>query len=224
MILEKFSDIYQRAAARKGGETQLEAALCRIKTTRELLAVPDHRWLSEMTRKIFQCGIVWKVVNKKWDNFEQVFWGFDIEKLLMMPDELWEKKAQDPGIIRYWPKVATIKYNAQMIYQANLDGGFSKLIAEWPGEDITALWQYLKKNGKRLGGNTGAYSLRAVGKDTFLLTHDVEAYLRNHHLIDGGIQTQRTFAAAQQIFQEWQRQSGRPLAHISQIVAFSMGE
>lgn len=222
MILEKFDDIYHRAAEQKGGETELEALLCQVKTATELALIPDHRWLAEMTRKIFQSGFVWRVVNQKWEHFEQVFWGFEIEKLLMMPDELWEKKAQDPAIIRNWSKVATIKENAQMIYQANLNGGFSNLIAEWETENITALWQYLKKNGKRLGGNTGAYSLRALGKDTFLLSHDVEAYLRNHKLIDGGIQTQRSFNIAQRVFLEWQQQSGRPLSHISQIVAFSM--
>lgn len=224
MILEKFEDIYQRAAEHKGSETRLESALCQLKTQQQLLTVPDHRWLAEITRKVFQCGIVWQVVNKKWENFERLFWGFDIEKLLMMPDELWEQKAQDSGIIRSWSKVETIKHNAQMIYQANLEGGFSKLIAEWKSENITALWQYLKKNGKRLGGNTGAYSLRAIGKDTFLLTHDIEAYFRNHKLIDGGIQTQRSFTLAQHVFLDWQQQSGRPLAHISQIVAFSMGQ
>lgn len=224
MILEKFEDIYQRAAAQKGGAAQLEAQLCKVKSAVELAQVPDHRWLAEITRKIFQSGFVWQVVNNKWDSFEQVFWGFEIEKLLMMPDELWEKKAQDPLIIRNWSKVATIKHNAQMIHEANLNGGFAKLIAEWDSNNITALWQHLKKHGKRLGGNTGAYSLRAVGKDTFLLTHDVEAYLRTHKLIDGGIQTQRSFAIAQQVFAEWQQQSGRPLAHISQIVAFSMGD
>ncbi|SMB87724.1 DNA-3-methyladenine glycosylase I [Pasteurella testudinis DSM 23072] len=223
MILEKFDDIYQRAAEQKGGEARLQALLCEVKSTQQLLDVPDHRWLAELTRKIFQSGFVWRIVNQKWDSFEQVFWGFEIEKLLMMPDELWEKKAQDPSIIRNWSKVATIKQNAQMIYQANLEGGFSRLLAEWDSGNITALWQYLKRNGKRLGGNTGAYTLRAVGKDTFLLTHDVEAYLRNHKLIDGGIQTQRSFTIAQQVFAEWQQQSGRPLSHISQIVTFSMG-
>ncbi|TNG92629.1 DNA-3-methyladenine glycosylase I [Pasteurellaceae bacterium USgator11] len=224
MILEAFDDIYQRACRQKGGEVRLQQLLCPVQSSQALLAVPDHRWLAEFTRKIFQSGFVWRIVDQKWQHFERLFWGFDIEKLLMMPDELWEKKAQDPSIIRNWPKVATIKHNAQMIYQANLDGGFSRLIAEWDPQNITALWRYLKKNGQRLGGNTGAYALRAVGKDTFLLTHDVEAYLRNHQLIEGGIQAQRSFEAAQQIFSQWQQQSGLSLSHISQIVAFSMGD
>jgi len=36
----------------------------------------------------------------------------------------------------------------------------------------------LKKHGQRLGGNTGPYALRLLGKDTFILSSDVEGYLR----------------------------------------------
>lgn len=223
VILEKFSDIYFRAARRKGGEAALEQLLCPLKTTEELRAIGGDRWLAEFTRKIFQCGMVWKVVDNKWAAFEEIFWQFNIEKLLMMPDELWEKKAKDPRIIRHLTKVMTIKHNAQMIYNFNLENDFSAMIAEWDCNNIIELWQYLKKYGKRLGGNTGPYALRALGKDTFFLTHNVEAYLRNQNVIDGSIQTQRSQKNAQAAFLEWQQQSARPLSHISQIVAFSMG-
>ncbi|HAG41377.1 MAG TPA: 3-methyladenine DNA glycosylase, partial [Pseudoalteromonas sp.] len=40
-------------------------------------------------------------------------------------------------------------------------------VANWPGDDTIGLWAYLKKHGARLGGNTGPYALRALGKDTF---------------------------------------------------------
>lgn len=164
---EKFADIYQRAVDMKNGKEEIENRLAVLKSRDELASIPDHRWLAEFTRKVFQCGIQWRVVNNKWDNFEEVFWGFDIEKMLLMPDELWQEKAQNPGIIRYWPKVATIRENAFMINEVNQQGNFSEFIADYPIEDITALWRYLKKHGGRLGGNTGPYTLRYMGKDTF---------------------------------------------------------
>ncbi|MGK0255062.1 MAG: 3-methyladenine DNA glycosylase Tag, partial [Mariniflexile sp.] len=40
------------------------------------------------------------VVEKKWRSFEEVFWKFNIEKLIMMPDDMLERKATDPAIIR----------------------------------------------------------------------------------------------------------------------------
>ncbi|MBE2896827.1 DNA-3-methyladenine glycosylase I [Pasteurellaceae bacterium HPA106] len=223
MIIEPFAQIYQRAVANKGSEQVLTDKLCSLKTPEQLRAIPSDRWLAEFTRKVFQCGMVWRVINNKWAGFEEVFWQFDVEKLLMMPDELWEEKARDPRIVRCLYKVMTIKANAQMIFEEDLKCGFSQLIANWDCSNITALWHYLKKHGSRLGGNTGPYALRAMGKDTFFLTHDIEAYLRAHNLIDGGLHSKRNLSKAQNAFLEWQQQSQRPLSHISQIVAWSVG-
>lgn len=224
MILEPFTQIYQRACANQGGEQALSSKLCSLKTPNELRAIPSDRWLAEFTRKVFQCGMVWRVINNKWPGFEAVFWQFDIEKLLMMSDEWWEEKARDKRIVRCLYKVMTIKANAQMIYEENLKCGFSEMIASWPSDEITALWAYLKSHGARLGGNTGPYALRAMGKDTFFLTRDIEAYLRSHNLITGGLHSKRSLTNAQNAFLEWQQQSQRPLSHISQIVAWSVGK
>ncbi len=39
---------------------------------------------------------------------------------------------------------------------------------------------------RRWSGNTGAYTLRQMGKDTFILSSDVEAHLRSTDVIDSG--------------------------------------
>lgn len=109
--------------------------------------------------------------------------------------------------------------NAQREY-----GSFAQMVAEWPSERITELWDHLKKHGKRLGGNTGAYTLRQMGKDTFILSTDVEAHLRTTGVIDSGRNTKRAQQAASNAFNEWQQQSGRSLSEISQIVAYSGGD
>ncbi len=225
MTQEKFTSIYQRAAERKGGVLALKERLSAPLSGNELLMVPDDRWLAAMSQKVFQSGLSWQVVRNKWAGFEEVFWGFDIEKLLMMPDDMWERKSQDTKIIRHFTKVKTIKSNAEMIYQLQQShGSFSEFIAQWPVNDIIGLWAYLKQHGERLGGNTGAYTLRVMGKDTFLLTKDVEDYLRHTDIISGGINTKRSHAAAQAAFNEWQQQSGLSLCEISQVIAFSVGD
>ncbi len=63
-----------------------------------------------------------------------------------------------------------------------------------------------------------------MGKDTFILSHDVEAYLRNTGVIDGGRDTRKSLLATQQAFSDWQQETGRPLCQISQIIAFSQGD
>lgn len=224
-VREKFGQIYARAADRKGGKAALESLLSHPLTPAELKAIPDDRWLAAFTQKVFQSGMSWKVVRQKWDGFESVFFGFDIEKLLLVPNEMWERKATDPAIIRHLGKVMTIPENTYMIHRAAKEhGSFSAMVADWPSEDIIGLWKYLKTKGKRLGGNTGPYTLRVMGKDTFILSQDVEVYLRNTGIIDGGRGTQRSLAAAQAAFNTWQQESGRPLCQISQIIAFSSGD
>ncbi|MEI8594848.1 DNA-3-methyladenine glycosylase I [Photobacterium sp. Hal280] len=222
---EKFEQIYTRAADRKGGEAALESLLSAPLSEEALATIGDDRWLAAFTQKVFQSGMSWKVVRSKWDGFESVFFGFDIEKLLLVPNEMWERKATDPAIIRHLGKVMTIPENAYMIHRAAKEhGSFAAMVAAWPSDDIIGLWHYLKSKGKRLGGNTGPYTLRVMGKDTFILSQDVEAYLRSTGIIDGGRDTQRSLAAAQATFNDWQQESGRPLCQISQIIAFSGGD
>ena len=98
------------------------------------------------------------------------------------------------------------------------------MVANWPTDNIIGLWEYLKKNGSRLGGNTGAYTLRQMGVDTFILSSDVESHLRNIGIIDSGRSTKRAMQAAQKAFNYWQQQSGRSQSEISQIIAFSCGD
>ncbi|NAX20171.1 DNA-3-methyladenine glycosylase I [Vibrio sp. V39_P1S14PM300] len=225
MILEKFASIYQRAAERKGGEDSLEKLVRKPLTPEEVAKIPEDRWLSEFSMKVFQSGISWDVVRKKWPNFEELFLGFKVEPLLMWSDELWEEKAKDPRIIRHLTKVMSIPANARMIYEARIEhGSFSNMVANWPQEQITELWEYLKKHGNRLGGNTGPYSLRTIGADTFILSSDVESHLRHCGVIDSGRTTKRAQKAANEAFCQWRDESGRTFTEISQIIAFSCGD
>ncbi len=154
-----------------------------------------------------------------------MFFDFAPEKILLLSDEMLAEKAADPRIIRNAGKVLSIQANALMIHELEQEhGSFVELIAQWPGERIIELWALLKKRGARLGGNTGAYSLRAMGEDTFLLSQDVEAYLRAYQVIDGGLSSQSSLKKIQAQFNAWQQQSGRPLQQISQIVSMSVGD
>ena len=223
--LEKFQAIYQRACERKGGPKGLATILSQPLSDNEVAKIGDDRFLAEFTKKVFQSGFVWRVVRNKWPDFERLFWGFDIEKLLMMPDEMLEARAQDPAIIRNFSKVKTIRENALMIDSVRREhSSFAKFVADWPSDDIIGFWAYLKKCGARLGGNTGPYALRALGKDTFLLSRDVESYFRQREIISGGVQTKSSLNAIQCSFNELQQQSGRSLQEISIIIANSVGD
>jgi 3-methyladenine DNA glycosylase Tag len=225
MALEKVDDIYQRAAARKGGAAKLNLLLGEGKQDHLLSELGDDRILAEFTKKIFQSGFVWRVVENKWHNFEESFFNFNIEKILMMPEEMMERKATDPKIIRNFNKVKTIKANGQMIFEEHQNGhSFAEFIAQWPSDNIIGLWAHLKKYGQRLGGNTGPYALRNLGKDTFILSRDVEAYFRAHNIITGGIQTKSSLQAIQNTFNQWQEQCDLSLSQLSRLIAYATGD
>ena len=223
--LEPFADILHRAAERKGGE-EIVLEMAGESLSSELIAqVPDDRWLSAFTKQVFQSGFVWRVVEQKWPGFEDVFFGFDIEKMLMMPDEMWEQKSSDPRIIRNGKKVMTIKENARMIYEISSEhGSFGKWVANWPKSDLINLWAYLKKHGARLGGNTGPYALRRLGVDTFLVSGDNEAYFRGYKLIDGGISSKKTQSTIQQCFNQWHQETQLDYITLSRVLSFSVGD
>ncbi|OUR85138.1 3-methyladenine DNA glycosylase [Colwellia psychrerythraea] len=236
MTYESFKSLYQRAADRKGGTQALELLLGKRILGKKLLddnaaeqsisQLTDDRVLAAFTKQIFKSGFVWRVVENKWPDFEEQFFNFNIEKMLMMPEEMLERKAADPKIIRNYNKVKTIKANAQMIFDITLDKdiSFAQFINDWPSEDIIGLWAYLKKHGQRLGGNTGPYALRLLGKDTFILSSDVEAYLRAQQIIDGGLQSKKSLTAIQAFFNNLQKQSGYNLTQLSRLIAFASGD
>jgi 3-methyladenine DNA glycosylase Tag len=223
--MEHFDLILARATQRKGGAAALAQLMPLVKTPAQLKKVADSDYLAAMSKKIFQSGFVWRVVENKWPGFEQVLWGFEPQKLALASDEQIEKMATDKRIIRNLIKVKAVRENAYFIQSLNKkQSSFAELIADWPVEEITQLWLYLKKHGSRLGGNTGPYFLRAIGKDTFLMTRDVVGYLVAHGIVDKAPTSQRDLKAVQAAFNQWHQQSGRSMAEISRIISCSTGE
>ena len=226
MAIPTYQELYDTACKRKGGEKSLKALLPKTASKARLKKLGSDRYLAEFTRKIFQSGFVWRVVDNKWPQFEEVFWEFDIKRLLMMPDDMLERKAKDPAIIRNLSKVKTVRDNAFMIddVERREQKPFGEFIAGWPEDDVVGLWLFLKKYGSRLGGNTGPYALRTLGVDTFLFTQDVEGFLRHHGIVDSGTSSRRALSAAQGFFNNLREQSGWSLAKLSRLVSFCYGQ
>ena len=119
-MVEQFSSIYQRAADRKGGTAALEALSGKPLSPSQLKSYSNADWLSAFSKKVFQSGFVWRVVEQKWPGFREVFFDFAPEKILLLSDEMLAAKATDPRIIRNAGKVLSIQANAQMIYELEL--------------------------------------------------------------------------------------------------------
>ena len=58
--MRSFDDIYALSADRHGGAEALESKLA--KPDPKVTELPEDRWLSVMTKCIFQAGFSWKVI------------------------------------------------------------------------------------------------------------------------------------------------------------------
>jgi len=222
--MEDFEIIYQRACERKGGEAEVAALLPKVRSVRAITNTGDDRFLSEMTRCVFQAGFVWRVVNQKWDNFEDVFFGFPPQKIVMLSPEQLERFGQNKRIIRNMQKIVGVQHNAHFVLDvAREHGSFGKFIASWPSDNLIGLFAYLKKHGSRLGGMTGQRVLRNMGKDTFVITPDVVRTLQGAGLdIKNNPGSQRELKLIQEAFNVWHKNSGLAYSHISRICACSV--
>lgn len=221
--MQDFDTIFEIAADRKGGSAAFESTLGRPKTPADLAAIPDDRWLSTMSKCIFQAGFNWKVVEHKWPDIEEVFEGFDIGRMGFMTDEDIGSHLSDKRIIRHGKKIAAIRENARFLGElAHENGTAARIFAEWPAEDYIGLLAMLKKRACRLGGNTAMYFLRFMGVDSFILSRDVVTALMRENVVDKSPTSKRDLEKVQAAFNDWRMQSNRPLIQISRILACSV--
>ncbi|WP_054302758.1 DNA-3-methyladenine glycosylase I [Gemmobacter sp. LW-1] len=222
--MRSFDEILTIAAARKGSAEAVLAGATPVKPAAELAAIPGDRWLATMARGIFQAGISWTVVDAKWPGIEAAFSGFDVGRVSMMDDAWFDALLADTRVIRSGPKIAAIRDNAAFIRRVDeAEGGFARRIADWPVEDYVGLLDWLTKNGSRLGGNTGAYLLRWMGKESFILSQDVVARLVAEGVVDTAPKSKKSMLPVQAAFNQWRAESGRSFNEIGRVLAQSIG-
>jgi 3-methyladenine DNA glycosylase Tag len=221
--MRRFDEIMGVAVERKGSDAAVLAGIDLPKSADELAAIPDHRWLAQMARGILQAGISWTVVDKKWPGIEEAFHGFDVGRVSMMSDDWFDQLIKDTRIIRSPPKVRAIQHNAAFIREVSAaHGSFGRRIGDWPEDDFMGLLDWLQKNGSRLGGGTGSYMLRFMGKDAFILSRDVVARLVAEGVVDKAPTSKKAKLAVQEAFNTWKMQSGRSFNEISRTLAQSI--
>ncbi len=221
--MRKFAEIWEIAAERKGGDGALEALLTQPKSAEELTKIPDDRWLSKASQMIFNAGFNWKVVETKWPGFEDAFWGFDLDKVAFMHGEDFDKLLGNTAIIRNAMKLHSVQENAVFFQELRAEaGGVGAYFAAQNPEHFNETLETLKKRGSRLGGNSGAYFLRMMGVDSYVMARDVVARLVAEGVVDKTPSSKTAMRQVQNAFNEWSAQSGRSLSEISRVLAFSV--
>ncbi|MGA4815830.1 DNA-3-methyladenine glycosylase I [Pseudomonas aeruginosa] len=109
--------------------------------------------LSLISLRIFRAGLKHSLVDAKWPAFEEVFFGFDPQKVVLMSAEHLERLMQDARLIRHLGKLRACRAMRRWCstWPAR-HGSFGNFLADWPETDIVGLWKLLSKRGNQLGG------------------------------------------------------------------------
>ena len=120
-------------------------------------------YLEVMSKAVFQSGMSWRVVDKKWPGIREAFRSFDAEAVAdLSPDEV-DALAADTRVIRHRRKLEAVVQNAQRMLELETQhGGFQAYLRSHGGFEATVA--DLRKRFRFLG-DTGAYYFLYVVKE-----------------------------------------------------------
>ncbi len=73
----------------------------------------DKGYFENMTGVIFQGGLSWKIIDKKWPNFKKAFSDFSIDTVARFDETDVERLISDSGIVRNRAKIVATINNAK---------------------------------------------------------------------------------------------------------------
>src|SRR6516164_9288880 len=112
-------------------------------------------YLDSMTKRVFQAGMSWKVVDAKWSGIHEAFHGFDPEWVADMSPSDVDHLANDPRVIRNRRKIEATVANARtMLDLDSTHRGFRRYLRSF--SDYETLSKDLRRQFRFIG-DQGAY-------------------------------------------------------------------
>jgi DNA-3-methyladenine glycosylase I len=126
----------------------------------------DEAYFENLTRVIFQAGLNWKVIDKKWPTTVKAFAQFSIGKVAAFTNKNVERLLKDEGIVRNKNKVcATITNAAELQNIKKQYGSFQKYLDSLDkSKNYAIAVNELTKRFKHLGPSSAAMFLYTVGE------------------------------------------------------------
>jgi len=219
-----YEDIRAKAEENAGGAAELAARMPELKTDAEIRKTPAAEYFSAMSFRIFSTGLNQTMVRNKWPAFEEAFHGFEPAKVAFMSEDDIAALMENTAIIRHLGKIRATHHNALALVELEKEhGSIGNYLADWPLGNIAGLYEDIKIRFKQLGGNSGPYFVRMMGKDGYIMTPDVVTALNRLGVGSGKLTSKKDSAAVQAAFNRWHEESGAPYAHISRTLAIWTG-
>jgi DNA-3-methyladenine glycosylase I len=126
----------------------------------------DEAYFENLTRVIFQAGLNWQVIDKKWPTTVKAFEHFNIGKVAAFTNKDVERLLKDEGIVRNKAKIcATITNAVQFLETKKQYGSFQKYLDSLDkSKNYATVVNDLTKRFKFLGPSSAGTFLYTVGE------------------------------------------------------------
>ena len=127
----------------------------------------DKTYFENMCRCIFQAGLNWQVIDKKWETTKEAFEGFNIHKVACFTNAEVQILLTNSGIVRNKSKILAVIYNAQGFEAIEKQyGSFKAYIDSLDKSDnYAAIIKDLTHKFKHVGPATATLFLYTVGEN-----------------------------------------------------------
>jgi len=127
----------------------------------------DDAYFENMCRVIFQAGLNWNVIEKKWPNFRKAFRDFSIDNVAKLDNSDIEHLMKNEGIVRNRAKIEAIVQNAARMKDIKKRfGSFQSYLDSLDkSSNYASVIGELGKQFKRLGPSSASIFLYAVGEN-----------------------------------------------------------
>ncbi|GAC1568615.1 MAG: hypothetical protein NVS2B3_13170 [Vulcanimicrobiaceae bacterium] len=132
------------------------------------MAVPERAvpadlagYLAVLTRAVFQAGLSWAFVERRWAAYERLFARFDPRIVARFDDADIERILADGGVVRSRKKVAATIANARALLELERSGGVAAYLASFSSYD--ALARDLRERFAYVGELSAYYFVFLVG-------------------------------------------------------------
>jgi len=134
----------------------------------------DNVYFENMSRVIFQAGLNWQVVDKKWPSIKESFCNFNIQEVAAFTDADVGRLLRDSRIIRNKGKIQAIIRNAITFRAIEKQyGSFQKYLENMDkSENYSKVIKMLINNFKWLGSSSASMFLYTVGEDINVWGHE----------------------------------------------------
>jgi DNA-3-methyladenine glycosylase I len=129
--------------------------------------INDDAIFENLIRVIFQGGLTWDLIRKRWPNFQKAFADFSVEAVAEFTDDDLSRLLEDAGIIRNSQKIEATLYNAKEFMKIKEEHeSFSKYLKSLDkSENYSKVIKELSKRFKRLGKKSSYIFLYSIGED-----------------------------------------------------------